>query len=442
MNCDSARTEIIAYLKNELEAGKRKRLEEHFAKCPECRKELENAQNVLSWTEAASDESVVKLVTDTINSGIMSGASDIHIEPQPDDSLTVRHRVDGVLREAAQIPAVSRRGFITRLKMLAEVNAAETRLAQDGRIPVRLNDKNFDLRASFIPFVYGEGIVMRILDRSSVLIGMDRMGFYPEQIQSLDNMIHQPNGLVIVCGPTGSGKTTTMYSMMMELVKPEAKLMSVEDPVEYILPGVNQVQINPRAGLTFPVAMRAFLRHDPDVIMVGEIRDLETGSIAVQAAVTGHLVLSQVHTNDAPSAVVRLMDCGIEPFLIASTIRGVLSQRLARKVCGNCGEDIDADANDPAVRFLGITEWDLKEHRIKRGKGCEACRHTGFRGRTGVYEILTIDSELRALISNGASGPELAEAARSRGFLDMRADAKRKVLDGIVPPEEALRILA
>ena len=441
MNCDSARTEIIAYLKNELEAGKRKRIEEHFAKCPDCRKELEQAQHLLEWTEAASEEAVVKAVNDIIMNAIAAGASDIHFESQPDDSLTVRHRIDGVMREASHIPPVSRRGVITRIKMMADMNVVETRIPQDGRIPARLDDKTYDLRASCVPYVYGEGIVIRILDKSSVLLGLDKLGFYPEHMQAIDNLVGQPNGLIIVTGPTGSGKTTTLYSLLMKFVSPDRKIMSVEDPVEYMLTGVNQVNVNVRAGLTFEVALRAFLRHDPDVIMIGETRDLKTAELAMEAAVTGHLVLSQLHTNDAPSVVTRLLDMGVEPYLIAATLVGAVSQRLARKVCRDCGEDIELDTNDPTIRFLGITEWDLKEHKIRRGKGCDTCRKTGYRGRIGLYEILTISPELRALIANGATGPEVAEAARAQGFLDMRADAKRKVLDGITTPEEVFRVL-
>ncbi len=442
MNCDSARTELVAYLKNELEAGKRKRLEEHLAKCPDCRNELEQARRLLVWTQAASDEAIVKNVDEIINKAIGDGASDIHFESQCDDSLIIRYRIDGVLHEAWHVPPVNRHGVLARLKMLADLNVADSSIPQDGRIRWTCGEKNFDLRVSMLPYVYGDGIVIRILDSSSVTVSMDRLGLYPEHIESIRRMIHQPSGQVIVSGPTGSGKTTTLYSMMMELVRPEVKLMSVEDPVEYALPGVNQVQVNKRAGLTFQAALRAFLRQDPDIIMVGEIRDRETGQIAIEAAVTGHLVLSQLHANDAPGVVTRLLDMGLESFLISASLVGIVCQRLARKVCADCGEEIDADPNDPAIRFLGITDWDLKEHKIRRGRGCDICRHTGYRMRTGVYEILAIDPEIRALIANGASGPELAEAARARGFLDMRADAKRKVLDGILTPEEALRILA
>lgn len=441
MNCDSARTEIIAYLKNELEAGKRKRLEEHFAKCPECRKELEQARRLLTWTEAASDEAVVGKVEEVINNAIAAGASDIHFESQRDDTLLVRQRVDGVLHEVARADSPQRTGILARMKMLADLNVADTSLPQDGRFRWTFREKAFDLRVNCIPYVYGEGIVIRILDTSSVLVGMDKLGFYPEHEQALDNLLHQPNGQIIVSGPTGSGKTTTLYSLLQKLVSPDRKLMSVEDPVEYILPGVNQIHINVRTGLTFPVVLRSFLRHDPDIIMVGETRDLQTAEIATQAAITGHLVLSQLHTNDAPSVITRLTDMGVEPYLIAATLLGAVSQRLARKVCGNCGEEIEADLDSPAVKFLGITDWDLKEHKLRRGKGCEACRFTGHKGRVGLYEILTIDPEIRALIANGVTGTELTEAARARGFLDMRADAKRKVLDGIIPADEAFRVL-
>ena len=441
MNCDSARTEIIAYLKNELEEGKRKRLEEHFAKCPECRKELEQAKRLLTWTEAASDEAVVAKVGDIINSAIAAGASDIHFESQRDGTLLVRHRVDGVMHEVARCESSQRVGVLARLKMLADLSIPDASMPQDGRMKWTFREKDFDLRASCIPFVYGEGIAIRILDTSSVLLGMDRLGFYPEHMQEIARLIGQPNGLFVVTGPTGAGKTTTLYSILSKLVGPGRKIMSVEDPVEVTIPGVNQVHVNKRAGLTFEVALRSFLRHDPDIIMIGHTRNLETQQIAIEAAVTGHLVLSTLHTNDAPSVVTRIVDMGIEPYLIAATLIGAVSQRLARKVCGNCGEEIEADLDSPTLKFLGITAWDLKERKLRRGKGCEACRHTGYKNRVGLYEVLTIDAELRALIANGATGPELAESAGSRGFVDMRGDAKRKVLDGITTAEEAFRVL-
>ena len=441
MNCDSARTEVIAYLKNELEAGKRKRLEEHFAKCPECRKELEQARRLLTWTEAASDQAVVGKVEEIINNAIAAGASDIHFESQRDDTLLVRHRVDGVMHQVARCEPPQRVGVIARVKMLADLSIADTSIPQDGRIKWAFGDKGFDLRTNCIPYVYGEGIVIRILDQSSVLLGLGKLGFYPEHIQTVEHMAHQPNGMIIVSGPTGSGKTTTLYSILKLIVSPDVKVLSVEDPVEYALTGVNQVQVNRRAGLTFEAALRAFLRHDPDVIMIGETRNLETAQVAIQAAITGHLVLSQLHTNDAPSVITRLVDMGVEPYLISATLLGAVSQRLARKVCRECGEEIEADLDSPPLKFLGITAWDLKEHKLRRGRGCDTCRNTGYKGRVGLYEILAIGDELRALIASGVSGPELAEAARSRGFQDMRADAKRKVLDGITTPEEAFRVL-
>lgn len=441
MNCDSARTEIIAYLKNELEAGKRKRLEEHFAKCPECRKELEQARRLLVWTEAASDEAVVGKVEEIINNAITAGASDIHFESQRDDTLLVRHRVDGVLHEVARLDSPQRTGVLARVKMLADLSVADTSLPQDGRFSWTSGDRGYDLRVNCIPYIYGEGIVIRILDQSSVLLGLDRLHFYPEHLEQIDRLIGSPCGMLVVTGPTGSGKTTTLYSILTKLTSPEKKMMSVEDPVEYTLPGVNQVQVNKRAGLTFPVVLRTLMRHDPDIIMAGEIRDMESLQIIAQAAMTGHLLLTTMHANDAISSVQRLIEVGIEPYMISATLLGSISQRLARKVCRECGEDIDADLEKPAMKFLGITAWDLKEHKLRRGKGCEICRNTGYRGRIGLYEILAVDDELRALIANGATGPELAESARSRGFLDMRADAKRKVLDGITTPEEAFRVL-
>lgn len=443
MNCDSARTEIIAYLKDELEAGKRKRLEEHFAKCPDCRKELEQARRLLTWTEAASDEAVVRLVEDEINQAISEGASDIHFEPQRDNTLTVRHRIDGVLHEVrCNIGSPQREGITARLKMMADMSVADTSTPQVGRIKWTSEGKDYDLRLSCVPYVYGEGIVVRIFDTSSMLVGIDKLGFYPEHLEALDKLIGQPCGLFVVAGPTGSGKTTTLYSILQNTVHPTRKVMSVENPVELTIPGVNQVQVNPKVGLTYPSALRALMRQDPDIICVGEITDPETAVASAEAAITGHLVLAAMHANDAAGAIQRLLDFGLEPYILASCMLGVLSQRLARKVCRDCAEEVEADTDAPELRFLGISEQDVKKHNIRKGRGCESCRNAGYRGRVGLYELLTIDRELAVLIANGATGAEIIEAAISKGFVRMRDDARRKVLDGITTPNEAFRVLS
>jgi len=443
MNCDQARTEIIAYLKGELGTEAKQRLEEHLARCPNCRHELDGARRLLSWTEAASQEAVVKTVEETIDGAIAAGASDIHWEPQRDNTLQVRYRVDGVLHVVATHDSVMRQGIVSRVKMLADMNMSETSTPQDGRIPWKLHDqpKEYDIRVASSPFIFGEGFVMRILDRSSVLVGLDRLGFYPDHMKSLTEIASQPNGLLVIGGPTGSGKTTTIYSLLMHLISPERKVLTIEDPVEYQIPGANQVQVHKKVGLTFAAGLRSFLRHDPDIIYLGEMRDLETAMIAVEAAITGHLVITSLHTNDAVSSFVRLVDMGVEPYLIAATMIGAVNQRLARKVCANCKEEAELDLTGPVARFLGITAEDLADHKIYRGNGCEVCRGTGYKGRTGVYEILRVTKDLASMIIDRPPLRELKDAATAGGFAPMREDAKRKVLDGITTPEEVFRIL-
>ena len=443
MNCDQARTEIIAYLKGELDAEKKQRLEEHLARCPACRHELEGARRLLSWTEAASEEAVVKAVEQMIDSGIRGGASDIHVEPQRDGELLIRQRVDGVLHEVSRFDSVMRHGIVNRIKMMAGMDTSETSIPQDGRIPWKLegDDKEYDMRVSCQPFVHGEGFVMRILDRSSVMIGLDKLGFYEDQMNALLEIASEPSGLLLLSGPTGSGKTTTAYSLLHHIVTPEIKVLTVEDPVEYQLTGTNQVQVHKKAGLTFATALRSFLRHDPDIIYIGEMRDLETASIAIEAAITGHLVITSLHTNDAIQTFVRLVDMGVDPFLISATLIGAVAQRLVRNVCKACKTEVPRDELSPAMKYFGITEDDLRSHTIFRGQGCDTCRKTGYRGRTGIFEVLKVDKELASMVVDRPPLRELLEAARAKGFRTMREDARRKVLDGMTTPEEALRVL-
>ncbi len=440
MNCDQVRTELIAYVKGELGTEHAKRVEAHLARCPACRQELESAKRVLAWTEAADSEAVAKRVDQIIHDAIPASASDIHWEPQRDGTLLVRQRVDGVLHEVERIDSVLREGVIARIKMMADMDVEENRVPQDGRIQFAVGGKDYEMRVHCTPFVLGEGIVMRILDRSNVMIGLDRLGFYPDQLEALRRLIHQPNGLLLMTGPTGSGKTTTAYSILHELNSPAVKIMTAEDPVEYLLPGINQVQVHKKAGRSLSTAMRSFLRADPDIVYSGEIRDLEVGLLCIETAITGHLVVSTLHTNDAPSALIRLVDMGVEPYLVGATLIGVVSQRLARKVCQNCKEEVAVDLYSPVVKYLGITADEIKQHKLYRGKGCEVCRQTGYRGRIGLYEILTMNGELSSLINSRAPLVEIRDAAIANGMITLREDGKRKVLDGITTADEVLRV--
>lgn len=442
MHCDQAQTEIIAYLKGELGEGKKERLEEHLARCPNCRHELEGARRLLAWTDAASEEAVAKSVEKIMDTAISDCASDIHIESQRDNTLLVRVRIDGVLHEVARIDASMRNGIIARLKMMGEMDVSQTSLPQDGRIPWTFEGRNFDVRINITPFVYGEGIVMRILDQSDVMLGLDQLTFFEDHLKAVREMIHRPTGLVFVSGPTGSGKTTTLYSMLKELTSPAVKVMTIEDPVEYVLPGVEHAQVVKKIGFTFPVALRTFMRRDPDVIMVGDIKDYETMAIAIEAAITGHMVLSSLHTNDAAEVIQRLRDIGIEDFLIAATLAGTVNQRLARKVCPSCKTRLTPESQDSAMAALGITKDDLATHEVYTGAGCEACRNTGYRGRVALYEVLTIDRDLSAMIGEHATTSEIIEAAKPKGFMTMAEDGKRKILAGMTTPGEALRVLS
>ncbi|MEN6519644.1 MAG: GspE/PulE family protein [Armatimonadota bacterium] len=442
MNCDQARTEIIAYLKDELTVHKRERLEKHLAMCPACRQELENARRLLDWTEAASTDAVVKKVEEIINEAIKASASDIHLESQRDNTLLVRYRIDGVMQEAARIEPVQRQGILARLKMMSDMSVEESRVSQDGRLLWKLDGKDYDLRASCIPYVYGEGVVLRILDATDVCIDLNKVGLSEEHLAVLDRIIHQPMGLFFTSGPSGSGKTTVLYSILMRSVSPATKVMTIENPVEYPLLGVNQTQVNKKLGYTFTTALRSFMRHDPDIIAVGEIPDLETARLAVETAITGHMVLSQLHTDDAVGVIQRLRDMGLDNFLISASLLGVESQRLVRKVCRKCARPVEADLNDPIIRFFGITQDDLAKSIIYKGQGCLNCRNTGYRGRTGIYEIMEIDRDMREIIGNGATLAEILGEARQKGFKTLRDDAKEKILAGITTPEEAFRVLA
>jgi type IV pilus assembly protein PilB len=330
--------------------------------------------------------------------------------------------------------------LISRFKIMAGMNIAERRVPQDGRIPIRYESKDYDLRVSCLPNYWAEKIVCRILDKSSVMLGLQKLGFQPETQAQLEELVLQPNGMVLSTGPTGHGKTTTQYSVLNKLNSIEKNILTIEDPVEYQLAGVTQVQVNVRAGLTFGSALRSFLRQDPDIIMVGEMRDLETASIAVESALTGHLVLSTLHTNDAPSAVIRMKDMGVEAYLIAATVIAVLAQRLGRRICNYCKESYEEDAQ--VLRKFGFRpESPNQKIVLWQGKGCENCRHTGYSGRLGFYSLLRMNDEIAELIVRGASLNDIRDAARANGMLELREDGLAKVLDGITTPDEVMRVV-
>jgi type IV pilus assembly protein PilB len=385
--------------------------------------------------EAMSEDApVVKLVNSLIADAVNKGASDIHVEPF-EKKLRVRYRIDGVLHEMMSPPHKMKGAITSRLKIMAELDIAEKRVPQDGRIKIRIGSKKIDLRVSSLPTIFGEKIVMRILDKSNLQIDLTKLGFQAEALQKLVKGIEMPYGMVLVTGPTGSGKTTTLYSALNKINLPEFNIMTAEDPVEYNIDGINQVMMHEEIGLTFAAALKAFLRQDPNIVMVGEIRDLETASIAVKAALTGHLVLSTLHTNDAPSTINRMIDMGIEPFLVSSSVNVIMAQRLVRKLCVKCKKK--EKIHPEALRELGITSDDAFE--IYKAEGCSACNNTGYSGRTGLYEVMPVSEALREMILNRASAAEIKEQAIREGMITLRGDGILKLKNGITSLEEVLR---
>ena len=385
--------------------------------------------------EMAQEASVIKLVNEIFLEALNERASDIHVEPYEKD-LVIRYRIDGVLHNAS-VPAQIRRfqnAIISRIKILASMNIAEKRLPQDGRIKFQVGNRQIDVRVSVIPMLFGEGIVMRILDKSQVLFTLPQLGMAGDTFAIFQDLITRPHGIVLVTGPTGAGKTTTLYAALSAIVSPEIKVLTVEDPVEYHLDGVNQIQVAPKIGMTFARGLRAILRHDPDVVMIGEIRDLETAEAAIQAALTGHLVFSTLHTNDSCSAATRLLDMGVEPFLVTSTLEAAMAQRLVRTICKECREEYVPDPKDlPADLILPPGQ------KLCRGAGCRVCRGTGYRGRTGLYELMVANAPIRERIMARCPANEIITAARSTGLKFLREDGWDKVRAGITTPEEVMR---
>ena len=390
--------------------------------------------------EKMSEEApIIRIAHAIVQEAIRQKASDIHIEPMQ-KGVRIRYRIDGVLNETMTVPKHIQNQLIARFKIMADLNIAERRVPQDGRIPIKTDGKDYDLRVSCCPTFFGEKIVMRILDKSSVLLGLNKLGFAPEVQGKLEELVSQPNGMLLTTGPTGSGKTTTLYSILNKINSAEKNIITVEDPVEYQLPGVSQVQINKKAGLTFASALRSFLRQDPDIIMVGEMRDLETCQIAVEASLTGHLVLSTLHTNDAPSAVMRLADMGIESYLIAATVIGIIAQRLCRKICTNCKQPYQIPATELS-RFGFVASDPNQMVTLYRGAGCEECRHKGYKGRVGLYELMVMNEELAELVVRRAPVADIRDAAKSNGMKELREDGLIKVLEGMTTPDEVMRVV-
>ncbi len=388
-------------------------------------------------SEMAQEASVVRLVNEILLEAIETRTSDVHIESQK-DAVVIRYRIDGILHTQPVPPEINhfRSAIVSRLKIMAKLNIAEKRLPQDGRIKLRFQGRDVDVRVSVIPMIHGESLVMRILDKGSMVFNLESLGMAEETRKKFSELIRMPHGIILVTGPTGSGKTTTLYSSLIEINDPTTKIITTEDPVEYQLDGINQIQVHHKIGLTFGHSLRSILRHDPDVVLVGEIRDLETAENAIQASLTGHLVFSTLHTNDAAGAFTRMSDMGVEPFLVASTVEAVMAQRLVRRLC-ECKEPVKLDADDlpedfPAAKLKGAT--------IYQPVGCRECRNVGYRGRLGVYELLVVDDSLRQLAHEGVSTWEIKKAAIASGMKTLRDDGWSKVLIGDTSIDEILRI--
>ncbi len=387
---------------------------------------------------ASLDAPVVRLVNVLLLNAIRKGASDIHCEPY-EKRFRVRYRIDGVLHEEMSPPLKLKNALVSRLKIMSQLDIAERRLPQDGRIKLKIGKgREMDFRVSVLPTMWGEKVVLRLLDKGNLQLDMTKLGFDPEPLKDFQWAINQPWGMVLVTGPTGSGKTTTLYSALSDLNKPGVNISTAEDPVEYNLPGINQVQMHDEIGLNFAMSLRSFLRQDPDIIMVGEIRDFETAEIGVKAALTGHLVLSTLHTNDAPATISRLLNMGVEPFLITASVNLVLAQRLARKICQDCRTEAEFDPQ--ALIDIGVDEERAHTARVFRGSGCPTCNNTGYKGRIALYEVMRFHDDLKEMVLQGASAAELKAAAIKRGMVTLRMAGIRKLLEGLTTAEEVMRV--
>mgnify|MGYP001274456555 FL=1 len=426
---------VYERLAHEADIGEELDAEEH----ENLSEEVEEAPDLI---DSGDDEApIIRLVNWLLKRAVKERASDIHIEPF-EKELVVRFRVDGVLKEVIKPPKRFQKAITSRIKIMGQLNIAETRLPQDGRIRIKIAGKEVDIRLSTIPTAWGESCVMRLLDKSNMLLNLEEIGFEPEQLELVDQLIHRSHGIFLVTGPTGSGKTTTLYAALNKINRPDLKILTAEDPIEYQIKGINQVAVHPKIGLTFASALRAFLRQDPDVILVGEIRDLETAEIAIQASLTGHLVLSTVHTNDAPGAITRLVDMGVQPFLVASSLIASLAQRLVRRLCQNCRQPYEPTQEE--LEEVGITPAIMERYGsgvLYRPVGCEHCNGSGYRGRTGIYELMIVDDEIRQMILKNVDSNSIKKYATSVGMKTLREHGAIKVARGITAPAEVLRVV-
>ena len=383
------------------------------------------------------DSPIIKLVNQIVENAITQGASDIHLDPQEND-FRVRYRIDGVIRNDRSLPKNMQKVITARIKIMGDLNITESRIPQDGRIKMTLNTRHVDIRLSTLPSVYGEKVVMRILDLGSTLMELDKLGFTESNEEAFKSMISRPNGIVLITGPTGSGKSSTLYAALNELNSEEVNIITVEDPVEYRLEGINQIQVRDKVGLTFSASLRSILRQDPDIVMVGEIRDFETAQISIRASLTGHLVLSTLHTNSAVAALTRLTDMGVEPFLITSSISGVIAQRLVRRVCRDCSEIVDATLREKET----FKNHGIDIEKVTRGKGCPSCGNTGYRGRLAVHEVLVINDHVRKLVIEEASASEITKYMQEQGMKYLVDDGLIKAKQGLTTLDEVLKIAA
>jgi general secretion pathway protein E len=398
--------------------------------------ELEEPQDLL---DTADEAPIIRLINSLLYQAVKDRASDVHIEPFEKD-LVVRYRIDGILYEILRPPKRLQSSIASRVKIMARLNIAEKRLPQDGRIRIKIAGRDIDIRLSTIPTTFGERIVMRLLDRSTVLLELSDIGLMPDQLEVTSKLIRLSHGIILVTGPTGSGKTTTLYAALQTINTPDKNIITVEDPVEYQIEGIGQIQVNPKIDLTFAIALRSILRQDPDVILVGETRDLVTAEIAIQASLTGHLVFSTLHTNDSAGALTRLVDMGIEPFLVASSLVGIYAQRLIRLLCRHCAQP--SALTEPEIKQLGVPPALAREGTVRRAQGCERCMDTGYTGRTAIYELLLLDDEIRNLILKNVDSNTIKQNALKKGMNTLRMDGARRVLAGVTTIEEVLRVTA
>ena len=396
--------------------------------------EIEGSSDLLDDT---SDAPIIKLVNLMLSQAVKARASDIHIEPTQ-TRLKIRHRVDGILYDMLSPPKHIQSTLISRVKIMAQMNIAEKRLPQDGRIEIRIGDKNIDIRASTIPTAFGERVVLRLLDKTNILLRVSDLGMPQERLKAFDRLIRSAYGIILVTGLTGSGKTTTLYAALSSINNTDINIITIEDPIEYQIEGIGQIQVNPKINLTFANGLRSIVRQDPDVILVGEIRDLETAEIAIQSALTGHLVFSTLHTNDSASAVTRLIDMGIEPFLVTSSVIAILAQRLVRIICHDCKEAYNPD--EESLKNIGITPDMSAGKKIYRGRGCPSCLNTGYRGRTGIFESMILSDTLKSLIIKTSDANAIKNMAVDQGMITLRQDGAQKVLNGITTIEEIFRV--